>query len=76
MTMDQLGNQAAKIRGTCSAARSAPMVLLDAGRHRAVGRRAAQPEPEAYVMHTLACLAMPATVADALITCSGRRCGG
>ena len=45
MTMDQLANQAAKIRYMFGGQIGVPMVPAHAGRHRALGRGAAQPKP-------------------------------
>ena len=66
MTMDQLGNQAAKIRYMFGGQIGVPMVLrTQGGTGRSAGAQHSQ-SLEAYVMHTPGLrLAMPATVADA-----------
>ncbi|HRO11286.1 alpha-ketoacid dehydrogenase subunit beta [Amaricoccus sp.] len=66
MTMDQLGNQAAKIRYMFGGQTGVPMVLrTQGGTGRSAGAQHSQ-SLEAYVMHTPGLrLAMPATVADA-----------
>lgn len=66
MTMDQLGNQAAKIRSMFGGQIGVPMVLrTQGGTGRSAGAQHSQ-SLEAYVMHTPGLrLAMPATVADA-----------
>lgn len=66
MTMDQLANQAAKIRYMFGGQIGVPMVLrTQGGTGRSAGAQHSQ-SLEAYVMHTPGLrLAMPATVADA-----------
>lgn len=66
MTMDQLGNQAAKIRTMFGGQIGVPMVLrTQGGTGRSAGAQHSQ-SLEAYVLHTPGLrLAMPATVADA-----------
>ncbi len=66
MTMDQLGNQAAKIRYMFGGQIGVPMVLrTQGGTGRSAGAQHSQ-SLEAFVMHTPGLrLAMPATVADA-----------
>ncbi|HET9068865.1 MAG TPA: alpha-ketoacid dehydrogenase subunit beta [Amaricoccus sp.] len=66
MTMDQLGNQAAKIRYMFGGQIGVPMVLrTQGGTGRSAGAQHSQ-SLEAYVLHTPGLrLAMPATVADA-----------
>lgn len=66
MTMDQLGNQAAKIRYMFGGQIGVPMVLrTQGGTGRSAGAQHSQ-SLEAYVMHTPGLrLVMPATVADA-----------
>ena len=66
MTMDQLGNQAAKIRYMFGGQIGVPMVLrTQGGTGRSAGAQHSQ-SLEAYVMHTPGLrLAMPGTVADA-----------
>lgn len=66
MTMDQLGNQAAKIRYMFGGQIGVPMVLrTQGGTGRSAGAQHSQ-SLESYVMHTPGLrLAMPATVADA-----------
>ncbi len=66
MTMDQLGNQAAKIRYMFGGQTGVPMVLrTQGGTGRSAGAQHSQ-SLEAYIMHTPGLrLAMPATVADA-----------
>ncbi|MDJ1007417.1 MAG: pyruvate dehydrogenase complex E1 component subunit beta [Paracoccaceae bacterium] len=66
MTMDQLGNQAAKIRYMFGGQIGVPMVLrTQGGTGRSAGAQHSQ-SLEAYVMHTPGLrLAIPATVADA-----------
>ena len=66
MTMDQLANQAAKIRYMFGGRTGVPMVLrTQGGTGRSAGAQHSQ-SLEAYVMHTPGLrLAMPATVADA-----------
>ncbi|MEM9583370.1 MAG: alpha-ketoacid dehydrogenase subunit beta [Pseudomonadota bacterium] len=66
MTMDQLGNQAAKIRYMFGGQIGVPMVLrTQGGTGRSAGAQHSQ-SLEAYVMHTPGLrLAMPATVYDA-----------
>ncbi|GHG31816.1 alpha-ketoacid dehydrogenase subunit beta [Paracoccus aerius] len=66
MTMDQLGNQAAKIRYMFGGQIGVPMVLrTQGGTGRSAGAQHSQ-SLEAYVMHTPGLrLAMPATVSDA-----------
>ena len=66
MTMDQLGNQAAKIRYMFGGQIGVPMVLrTQGGTGRSAGAQHSQ-SLEAYVMHTPGLrLAMPATVHDA-----------
>ena len=66
MTMDQLGNQAAKIRTMFGGQIGVPMVLrTQGGTGRSAGAQHSQ-SLEAYVMHTPGLrLAMPATVHDA-----------
>lgn len=66
MTMDQLGNQAAKIRYMFGGQIGVPMVLrTQGGTGRSAGAQHSQ-SLEAWVMHTPGLrLAMPATVADA-----------
>ncbi len=66
MTMDQLGNQAAKIRYMFGGQIGVPMVLrTQGGTGRSAGAQHSQ-SLEGYVMHTPGLrLAMPATVADA-----------
>jgi pyruvate dehydrogenase E1 component beta subunit len=66
MTMDQLGNQAAKIRYMFGGQIGVPMVLrTQGGTGRSAGAQHSQ-SLEAYVMHTPGLrLAMPATVVDA-----------
>jgi pyruvate dehydrogenase E1 component beta subunit len=66
MTMDQLGNQAAKIRYMFGGQIGVPMVLrTQGGTGRSAGAQHSQ-SLEAYVMHTPGLrLAMPATVGDA-----------
>lgn len=66
MTMDQLGNQAAKIRYMFGGQIGVPMVLrTQGGTGRSAGAQHSQ-SLESYVMHTPGLrLVMPATVADA-----------
>ncbi len=66
MTMDQLGNQAAKIRYMFGGQVGVPMVLrTQGGTGRSAGAQHSQ-SLEAYVMHTPGLrLVMPATVSDA-----------
>lgn len=66
MTMDQLGNQAAKIRYMFGGQIGVPMVLrTQGGTGRSAGAQHSQ-SLEAYVMHTPGLrLVMPATVSDA-----------
>lgn len=66
MTMDQLGNQAAKIRYMFGGQTGVPMVLrTQGGTGRSAGAQHSQ-SLEAYIMHTPGLrLVMPATVADA-----------
>lgn len=66
MTMDQLGNQAAKIRYMFGGQIGVPMVLrTQGGTGRSAGAQHSQ-SLEAWIMHTPGLrLAMPATVADA-----------
>ncbi len=66
MTMDQLGNQAAKIRYMFGGQIGVPMVLrTQGGTGRSAGAQHSQ-SLEAYIMHTPGLrLAMPATVHDA-----------
>lgn len=66
MTMDQLGNQAAKIRYMFGGQIGVPMVLrTQGGTGRSAGAQHSQ-SLEAYIMHTPGLrLVMPATVADA-----------
>lgn len=66
MTMDQLGNQAAKIRYMFGGQVGVPMVLrTQGGTGRSAGAQHSQ-SLEAFAMHTPGLrLAMPATVADA-----------
>jgi len=66
MTMDQLGNQAAKVRYMFGGQIGVPMVLrTQGGTGRSAGAQHSQ-SLEAYVMHTPGLrLAMPATVHDA-----------
>lgn len=66
MTMDQLGNQAAKIRYMFGGQIGVPMVLrTQGGTGRSAGAQHSQ-SLEAYVMHTPGLrLVMPATVGDA-----------
>lgn len=66
MTMDQLGNQAAKIRYMFGGQIGVPMVLrTQGGTGRSAGAQHSQ-SLEAYILHTPGLrLAMPATVADA-----------
>lgn len=66
MTMDQLGNQAAKIRYMFGGQIGVPMILrTQGGTGRSAGAQHSQ-SLEAYVMHTPGLrLAMPATVHDA-----------
>ncbi len=66
MTMDQLGNQAAKIRYMFGGQIGVPMVLrTQGGTGRSAGAQHSQ-SLEAFVMHTPGLrLAMPATVGDA-----------
>ena len=66
LTMDQLGNQAAKIRYMFGGQIGVPMVLrTQGGTGRSAGAQHSQ-SLEAWVMHTPGLrLAMPATVADA-----------
>ncbi|MEM0906215.1 MAG: alpha-ketoacid dehydrogenase subunit beta [Pseudomonadota bacterium] len=66
MTMDQLANQAAKIRYMFGGQIGVPMVLrTQGGTGRSAGAQHSQ-SLEAYIMHTPGLrLAMPATVADA-----------
>jgi len=66
MTMDQLANQAAKIRYMFGGQTGVPMVLrTQGGTGRSAGAQHSQ-SLEAYIMHTPGLrLAMPATVADA-----------
>ena len=66
MTMDQLGNQAAKIRYMFGGQIGVPMVLrTQGGTGRSAGAQHSQ-SLEGYVMHTPGLrLAMPATVGDA-----------
>ena len=73
MTMDQLGNQAAKIRYMFGGQIGVPMVLrTQGGTGRSAGAQHSQ-SLEAYVMHTPGLrLAMPATVADAFTCCAWR----
>lgn len=66
MTMDQLGNQAAKIRYMFGGQIGVPMVLrTQGGTGRSAGAQHSQ-SLEGYIMHTPGLrLAMPATVSDA-----------
>ena len=66
MTMDQLGNQAAKIRYMFGGQIGVPMILrTQGGTGRSAGAQHSQ-SLEAYVMHTPGLrLVMPATVSDA-----------
>jgi len=66
MTMDQLANQAAKIRYMFGGQIGVPMVLrTQGGTGRSAGAQHSQ-SLEAWIMHTPGlCLAMPATVQDA-----------
>jgi len=66
MTMDQLGNQAAKIRYMFGGQIGVPMVLrTQGGTGRSAGAQHSQ-SLEAFIMHTPGLrLAMPATVSDA-----------